>query len=176
MIDADCMYAIESFQWSHPETTGDIPPPMRAHTATLIDRKIVVYGGGYNSQYYSDTFVLDTLTRRWTRATFPSSAVLPPSRRAHTAEYYRGRLWIFGGGNGSEAVNDVWTLEVGVVPHPEKMRWERVAVQEGPRPGPRGYHTAHIIGSTMVIVGGSDGKECFNDVWCLDLGEWAWLC
>ena len=33
-------------QWTHPEVVGDLPPKCRAHTATLVDRKIVVFGGG----------------------------------------------------------------------------------------------------------------------------------
>lgn len=77
---------------------------------------------------------------------------------------------MFGGGNGSEAVNDVWTLEVGHSAIPSQMRWEKVRI-EGPAPGPRGYHTANIVGNVMVIIGGSDGKEGFDDVWCLHLGK-----
>ena len=41
-------------QWSHPETVGDAPPPSRAHTAILVDKKLVVYGGGQGGTYYLD--------------------------------------------------------------------------------------------------------------------------
>ena len=27
----------------------------------------------------------------------------------------------------------------------------------------------------MIVVGGSDGRECFSDIWCLDLGEMCLL-
>jgi hypothetical protein len=161
----------ETFQWSHPETLGQIPPPTRAHTATLVDRKLVIYGGGERGNYYKDVFVLDTITRRWTHAVFPSGAPEPAPRRAHTAVYYRGRVWVFGGGNGTEALNDVWALEAGNshLANAESMRWEFIPTQ-GKAPAPRGYHTANLVGNIMVVIGGSDGKECFRDIWCLNLG------
>jgi N-acetylneuraminic acid mutarotase len=158
----------ESFQWSHPEMSGELPPPCRAHTSTLVDRKLVVYGGGQGAHYYSDVFVLDTLARRWARADFGGGTV-PAPRRAHTAEHYRGRIYVFGGGNGTEAVNDVWALDVGAHALPDRMRWDKLDVR-GPRPCARGYHTANVVGDVMIIIGGSDGKECFMDVWCLHLG------
>lgn len=158
----------ETMQWTHPEMQGDIPPPCRAHTATLVDRRIVVFGGGEGPVYYNDVYILDTLHRRWTHVVFPDSMTIPPPRRAHTAVYYRGRVWVFGGGNGMEALNDVWTLEV--TSNVEKIRWVQVETR-GKKPMPRGYHTANLVGNVMVVVGGSDGRECFSDIWCLNLGR-----
>ena len=62
-------------QWTHPDTVGDIPPPCRAHTATLYDRKLLIYGGGLDLTYYDAVYVLDTTTRRWTR---PNPVILRP--------------------------------------------------------------------------------------------------
>ena len=152
-------------QWSHPDTLGDIPPPCRAHTATLIDRKIVIFGGGQGPVYYNSVYILDTVTRRWTRPNFHSA--VPATRRAHAAVCYHGKIWIFGGGNGMHALNDVWTLDVNVPV--DRMLWKEVETR-GRKPAARGYHTANLVGNVMVVVGGSDGKECFSDIWCLNLG------
>ena len=152
-------------QWTHPDAQGDSPPPCRAHTATLVDRKIVVFGGGQGPVYYNNVFVLDTVTRRWIKPNFTS--VVPAQRRAHTAVHYRSKIWVFGGGNGLKALNDVWTLDVSVPV--DRMRWEEVETR-GRKPAARGYHTANLVGNVMVVVGGSDGKECFSDIWCLNLG------
>ena len=146
---------------------GDIPPPCRAHTATLVDRRLVFFGGGEGPVYRNDVYILDTLTRHWQQPKFAKGAKVPPPRRAHTAVFYRNKVYVFGGGNGSQALNDLWTLDVGV--NVEKMKWEEVETK-GKKPAPRGYHTANLIGNVMVIVGGSDGKECFSDIWCLNLG------
>lgn len=158
----------ETMQWTHPELTGDIPPPCRAHTATLVDRKLIVFGGGEGPAYYNDVYILDTATRRWIHPLYPEGSALPPPRRAHTSVLYKNKLWIFGGGNGSTALNDVWTLDVGGPV--ERMRWEQIETI-GTAPTARGYHTANLIGNVMVVVGGSDGRECFSDIWCLNLGE-----
>jgi hypothetical protein len=95
---------------------------------------------------------------------------MPLPRRAHTTVLYRSKLYIFGGGNGVKALNDVWCLDTSVTV--EKMRWEQVKTS-GPRPGPRGYHTANLVANNMIIVGGSDGRECFSDIWVLNLGEFT---
>lgn len=185
-------------QWSHPEMLGDIPPPCRAHTATLVDRKIVVFGGGEGPVYYDTTYILDTTTRRWYAPAFPAQSqpqknaskqqssnpppapdpVHPAPRRAHTAVLYMGKIYIFGGGNGLTALNDLWVLDVSRLDTSMRsgssgsgLKWSLIETSGDP-PAPRGYHTANLIGNVMVIVGGSDGKECFSDVWCLNLGTW----
>lgn len=167
----------ETMQWSNPSTLGDIPPPCRAHTATLVDRRIVMFGGGESSRYYNDVYVLDTVTRTWSHPEFPeppedsvAPPTIPPRRRAHTAVLYRGRIWIFGGGNGTQALNDLWTLEVGNNASVERMKWEQIETK-GKKPSTRGYHTANLVGNVMIVMGGSDGKECFSDIWCLNLGR-----
>jgi UDP-N-acetylglucosamine:LPS N-acetylglucosamine transferase len=154
-------------QWTHPEMQGDLPPPCRAHSATLVGRKIVIIGGGENASYYNSVHVFDIPTRRWSRPTFTTTDV-PPPRRAHTTVLYQNKIWVFGGGNGLQALNDVWTLDVsGSL---DRMRWEQVAISGRKRPSPRGYHTANLVQNVMIVVGGSDGRECFQDIWCLNLG------
>ncbi|KAL1753756.1 hypothetical protein FB107DRAFT_264064 [Schizophyllum commune] len=165
------LFDTDTMQWTHPEMSGEIPPPLRAHTATLVDRKLVIFGGGQGAHYFDDVYVLDTTMRRWTKPN-PARPDMPKPapRRAHTAVYYRGKTWIFGGGNGMTALNDVWTLEI--TPANEYI-WEPVKIS-GPKPSCRGYHTANLIGSIMVVVGGSDGKECFSDMWYLNLETLEW--
>jgi hypothetical protein len=79
------------------------------------------------------------------------------------------------------ALNDVWTLDVSSIgngieregkerPKDFGMKWEEVETR-GRKPSARGYHTANIVGHVMVVIGGSDGKECFSDVWCLNLSS-----
>ncbi|KII84047.1 hypothetical protein PLICRDRAFT_179731 [Plicaturopsis crispa FD-325 SS-3] len=185
-------FDIDTMYWTHPDTYGHIPPPCRAHTATLVDRRLVVFGGGQGPVYYDTTYVLDTVTRTWTQIHLPrntgSNAFVHPSpRRAHTAVLYKGKIWIFGGGNGMTALNDTWTLDVSGVGRARGrddvgkeadgtamgMRWEMIETR-GRKPLPRGYHTANLVGNIMVVVGGSDGKECFGDVWCLNLDTRQW--
>jgi hypothetical protein len=154
-------------QWTHPEMQGDVPPPVRAHSATLIGRKIVVIAGGEGATYYNSVHVFDIPTRRWSRPTL-TTADVPPPRRAHTTVLYQSKIWVFGGGNGLQALNDVWTLDVGT--SLDRMKWEQITITGRKRPSPRGYHTANLVQNMMIVVGGSDGRECFQDIWCLNLG------
>lgn len=164
----------ETMQWTHPDTVGDLPPPCRAHTTTLYDRKLLIFGGGLASTYYDAVYLLDTTTRRWSRPNI-APGPSPAARRAHSAVFYKGKVWVFGGGTGLTALNDLWTLDVsgnaGSSSRP--MRWTELPTH-GKKPTPRGYHTANLVGNIMVVIGGSDGKESFTDVWCLNLDTLAW--
>lgn len=166
-------FNVDTMQWSHPETTGDAPPPLRAHSATAVDKRIFVFGGGSGTNYFNDLYILDTSSRHWTKIKYPHvpDGKLPIPRRAHTTWLYQGKIYMFGGGNGAKALNDVWTLDA-MVPYSE-MKWEEMSVK-GKIPGARGYHTANLVRDLVVIVGGSDGTFVFDDVWVLHLTTMTW--
>ncbi|OTA64021.1 galactose oxidase [Hypoxylon sp. EC38] len=117
---------------------------------------------------------------------------VPSARRAHTACLYKNGIYMFGGGDGVRALNDIWRLDVT---DPHKMSWKLVSgpstttssssssssganggtpVKDTSRPRARGYHTANMVGSKLIIYGGSDGGECFNDVWVYDVETHFW--
>jgi N-acetylneuraminic acid mutarotase len=144
-------------------------------TATAVGKKLVVFGGGDGPKYYNDVYVLDTTNFRWSK---PRVAGTPPSkRRAHTACLYKNGIYVFGGGDGVRALNDVWRLDVSDT---SKMSWKLIS-SASPSPTPsknevkdnkpkaRGYHSANMVGSKLIIYGGSDGGECFKDIWILDI-------
>ncbi|KAK4154738.1 Tip elongation aberrant protein 1 [Chaetomidium leptoderma] len=179
VLDAD------GFYWSTPHVVGDVPVPLRAMTCTAVGKKLVVFGGGDGPAYYNDVYVLDTVNLRWSRPRIMGDKV-PSKRRAHTACLYKNGLYVFGGGDGVRALNDIWRLDVSDM---SKMSWKLIS---GPssssvdgrspvtgkdlRPKARGYHTANMVGAKLIIYGGSDGGECFNDVWVYDVETQAWKC
>ncbi|ESK96735.1 conjugation with cellular fusion-related protein [Moniliophthora roreri MCA 2997] len=206
-------FDVEINQWSYPQTIGEQPPPSRAHSATLIDRsRILIFGGGQGTHYSNAVYILDTATRKWTKPIIvgdegkeeeKNPTWKPTARRAHSAVYYKGKVWVFGGGNGMTALNDVWTLDVWgagtagetisrpgtsnshqTTSHhgsPLRMEWKMVntkgmKTKDGTTmfPSPRGYHTANLVGNMMIVIGGSDGNNCFSEVWCLNLDTLQW--
>lgn len=79
---------------------------------------------------------------------------------------YGHKIIVFGGGNGANALNDVHALDVSDLSH---LEWTKLATQ-GREPIARGYHSMNLVGSKCIVYGGSDGQECFSDIYILDLG------
>jgi len=179
VFDADAMY------WSKPECIGEHPPPLRAMTTTVIGKKLIIFGGGDGPTYYNDVHVFDTTGNRYHRPKI--TGVLPSKRRAHTACLYKNGLYVFGGGDGVRALNDIWRLDVS---DPNKMNWKQISASSTNTtkseksagtgvdglPTARGYHTANMVTSKLIIYGGSDGVECFRDVWIVDVETLVWRC
>ncbi|KAH8648017.1 hypothetical protein BGZ60DRAFT_423429 [Tricladium varicosporioides] len=165
VLDADAFY------FSCPFVCGEIPVPLRAMTCTAVGKKLIVFGGGDGPAYYNDVYVLDTVNFRWSKPKIGGDRQ-PSKRRAHTACLYRNGIYVFGGGDGVRALNDVWRLDVADT---NKMSWKLISapssgsVEDKTKPKARGYHTANMVGSKLIIFGGSDGGECFRDVWVFDV-------
>ncbi|KAJ1855339.1 hypothetical protein GGH12_003682 [Coemansia sp. RSA 1822] len=161
----------ESMFWTRMKTHGDAVPPCRAHTATAVGTRLFVFGGGDGTQYFSDLFVLDVRTCVWERARV--TGVVPAPRRTHTCFHFGAHVYLFGGGDGHRALNDLWRVRT----EPEadgSYVWEEVETTGG-RPFPRGYHTSTLVGSQLVVFGGSDGQECFGDTSLLNLDTMEWV-
>jgi len=81
-------------------------------------------------------------------------------------------LYVFGGGDGNQALNEVYILDT------ERMLWaecKTTGVKGDSSPGPRGYHTSTLIDNSRILVfGGSDGQECFSDLHILDTASNVW--
>jgi len=51
--------------------------------------------------------------------------------------------------------------------------WTKITTT-GKAPSPRGYHTSNLIGNKVIVFGGSDGHECFSELFVLDLEKNHW--
>ncbi|KAH8149411.1 uncharacterized protein LAJ45_06490 [Morchella importuna] len=183
------VFDADSMSWSKPIVSGDIPPPLRAMTCTAVGRKLVIFGGGDGPTYYNDIYVFDTITNKYTRPKLREGTAVPSMRRAHTACLYRYGIYVFGGGDGVKALNDVWRLDVSDLSKPSwrsispsqplsRVGSSSTSLVDHPdrqaRPTARGYHTANMVGSKLIVYGGSDGDECFSDVWVFDVETSIW--
>ncbi|POW23459.1 hypothetical protein PSHT_00192, partial [Puccinia striiformis] len=144
-----------------------IPPPTRAHSATHLDGRIFIFGGGDGPNYFDVLYYLDTISLTWTKPRV--KGILPLTRRAHATVSYGTQLTIFGGGNGSRALFDAHALGLSDL---SNLEWRDLAIN-GQSPFNRGYHSANLVGSRCIIFGGSDGGECFSDIHILDLGTFS---
>jgi hypothetical protein len=165
---------IDTLTWSKPRTSGQIPPPCRAHSCTTVERdlgggkksySLYVFGGGDGPNYFNDLYVLSIDTLIWSKPKTEGEA--PSPRRAHTTCIWNQKIIVVGGGDGARALADVHTLDVSD-PHSLKWTWIRPL---GSPPIARGYHTSNLVKDKLIVYGGSDGHECFSDVHILDLGK-----
>ncbi|CAO3586069.1 unnamed protein product [Absidia cylindrospora] len=168
---------MDTLTWSKPRTSGTIPPPCRAHSCTSIEHEVgngrrvlflYIFGGGDGPNYFNNLYVLNTETFTWTK---PSTEGQPPSpRRAHITCAWNNNIIVVGGGDGARALADVHCLNLA---DPSRPVWSQMQ-HTGTAPIARGYHTSNLVKDKLIVFGGSDGHECFSDVFVLDLVANKW--
>ncbi|HEC69511.1 MAG TPA: prepilin-type N-terminal cleavage/methylation domain-containing protein [Candidatus Omnitrophica bacterium] len=120
-----------------PGDTFNLPgfaPGSGAGKVTITDRTDL-YGGGWQEA---------TSSANW------------PARYAHTSLVYDNKMWVLGGYDGSNYLNDVWYSTDGAT-------WTQVTVTS-----PftlRSQHTSLVYDNKMWVLGGYDGSNYLNDVW-----------
>lgn len=92
----------------------------------------------------------------------------PSERWGHSACYYQGNVYVFGGCCGGLHFSDVLVLNL------DTMVWTNM-VTTGQGPGPRDSHGALIVGNQMIVFGGTNGSKKVNDLHILDLGTKEWV-
>ncbi len=109
----------------------------------------------------------------------PVVGTTPGRRYGHTLVYSKPNIIVFGGNNGTETINDVWTLNVEKAP----FTWMKIDIT-GESPPARTYHSAALctMGSAtgmMVIFGGRGADQTpLADTWGLRKhrdGRWDWV-
>lgn len=175
---------LNSNKWKKIEGGGIVPSPRAAHASTSIDAlQMIVYGGatGGGSLASDDLFLLDLRKgdeiAQW--MVVPVVGQTPGRRYGHSIAFSKPNVLVFGGNTGSEAVNDVWCLNVEVAP----FSWSKLESQ-GKVPMTRVYHSAALctVGAAqgmMVIFGGrtQDGSS-LKDAWGFRRhknGKWDWV-
>lgn len=139
---------------------SSVPPPLRAHTATVIGSRIYVFAGCDANMCYSDLHVLDTETLWWSK---PKTFGTPPLPcRAHSASLIQNRyLIVFGGGDGPNYFNTLHLLDTAT------LTWYKPPTA-GAAPSPRRAHAAFVYSSDLYIYAGGDGVRALSDLYVLN--------
>jgi hypothetical protein len=144
------------------------PHPSPRDFYTMIfdpPRHRAVLFGGNDGRTFDDTWSFDPAVPAWTLISFPARE--PSARLSAGAAFDRlgDRLILFGGWGGSP-FDDTWSLALNQVP----PQWSLIA-PPGSCPSPRLEHTVVYDSrrNRMILFGGKDGTQFFNDVWQLDL-------
>ncbi|XP_022895904.1 acyl-CoA-binding domain-containing protein 6-like isoform X3 [Olea europaea var. sylvestris] len=99
---------------------------------------------------------------------YPKVAGANPSERwGHSACYYNGLIYIFGGCRGGVHFSDVLVCNL------ELMTWN-ILMTTGQGPRSRDSHSAVLVGHRMIVFGGTNGFKKVNDLYILDLHSREW--
>lgn len=129
----------------------------------ILGSKIYVFGGQVEGSFYNDlvAFDLNALQNPANHWEFliPNTGDqinpnVPAARTNHTIISYNDQLYLFGGTNGVQWFNDVWTYD------PKVNRWSQLDCI-GYIPAPREGHAAALVNDVMYIFGGrtEDGND-----------------
>ena len=169
----------------------------------LVGSKAVVFGGSDGTECFSDLWALDLDSLVWTEIKDPAldnsgGAVALRPLLAHTTTTVGSYLFVLAGHNGADFTNDLLAFNLGEAsnylsvalpvhgllipnlapPLPRllavTLAWEHKPTYGMP-PSPRGYHSAILADSRLLVCGGFEGSGVFEEVWCLDLGGSSFL-
>nr|XP_033811420.1 leucine-zipper-like transcriptional regulator 1 [Geotrypetes seraphini] len=91
---------------------------------------------------------------RWRRLP-PCDEFVGARRSKHTVVAYKDAIYVFGGDNGKNMLNDLLRFDV------KDCSWCR-AITTGTPPAPRYHHSAVVFGSSMFVFGGYTGDIYSN--------------
>lgn len=92
---------VETSTWHDVRCAGEPPPPRYGHTATLVGRRMFVFGGrGENNVVLKDMYLLDLDEWCWVKVNPTTTA--PTSRFDHADVLIGNKIVIFGGWDGKQ--------------------------------------------------------------------------
>jgi DNA-binding CsgD family transcriptional regulator len=141
-------YEASSGAWNRLE---DKPTPVSGAQAGVIGEKVYVPGGkGVDDSPIDLLEIYDLRDGSWEQG-----ARLPLPLSDYALAAYEGRLFLFGGWDGSSFVDQVLVYD------PAEDRWST----RSPLRRPLGEAAAAVSGSKIYLIGGTDGKKIYDDVW-----------
>lgn len=161
----------KQLRWYQPALRGTPPGPCNMHSADYVSsrREVYVFRGGNGREYLNDLHALNTRSLVWRKV--ETTGQIPQQRANHSSAILEetGELFIFGGWNGTERLNDIHVLDTATstwtAPH-----------AGGVLPHPRAGMTLTALRGRLYLFGGSGtSSKCFQDLQILDRQEMSWL-
>nr|BAN65775.1 kelch repeat/BTB/POZ domain containing protein [Babesia bovis] len=105
-------YNIATHTWTRVDFSGDVTPlAVRGHSACYFNHEIYIFGGFNGEQVFNTLYVFNPRTCAWRRQPMVSEGA-PLSRRQRSCMVpLENSVYIFGGFNGREWLNDTHMLE-----------------------------------------------------------------
>jgi leucine-zipper-like transcriptional regulator 1 len=97
----------------------------------------------------------------------PGGQPAPCQRSLHVATVLGDKMYIFGGYDGSNRVNDFYEFDI------TSRKWSLVP-SSGTPPSPRDRHTGVVHSTNFYVFAGFDGAQRVNDFFCFSFSTSKW--
>lgn len=144
-------YDIATSMWGSVHTLGEAPQKRTDHSVVLFRDSLLVFGGFDGHNRFNDLRELHLRERRWNNISAVRSTV-PRSRFGHTAVIYGHSMYIFGGWDGHDTLQELFEYNVS------SNMWIQLPLRGTP-PRARYRHTAVVCGDAMFTFGGVDKTQ-----------------
>ena len=115
----------DAYAWRKLNARGQHAAPRAHHTATFLDRKLVIFGGyGGSGRLFSEVEALDVDQLQW--SVLATKGQTPKPRFDHTASLAGTKLIVFGGRDNVMEIDDINILET------ETMTWQLMKQDPSP--------------------------------------------
>jgi len=160
-----------TLKWIPTQVDGISPGACNMHSADFIPhlREIFVFRGGDGSAYLNDLHALNVDTMKWRQIS--TSGKAPEPRADHASAYLSltKELFIFGGWNGRERLNDLHMLNL------ETFVWSQPKTG-GVSPQPRAGMTLTAVRDKLFVFGGNGTQSTVcNDVHLFDRSKMMFI-
>eukprot|EP00922_Rhytidocystis_sp_ex-Travisia-forbesii_P021443 GHVS01031400.1.p1 GENE.GHVS01031400.1~~GHVS01031400.1.p1 ORF type:complete len:874 (+),score=128.88 GHVS01031400.1:24-2624(+) len=153
-------------------TSTTNPRARTDHSCVMHNNNMLIFGGFDGQTRFGDLFSLDMEDFVWTLLSEDNATDQSPTERfGHSAIMYDDSMYIFGGWDGHDTLNDL--REFSTRTH-QWMACSRM----GRAPCPRYRHSAVVYGCCMFVFGGVDKRQSrFSDLYeyNMDKGLWAFV-
>eukprot|EP01097_Dermamoeba_algensis_P005731 TRINITY_DN3627_c0_g1_i1.p1 TRINITY_DN3627_c0_g1~~TRINITY_DN3627_c0_g1_i1.p1 ORF type:complete len:732 (+),score=161.29 TRINITY_DN3627_c0_g1_i1:33-2198(+) len=107
------VFDTDSMGWQQPEVTGEVPPPRCGHTANIIGKKMIVWGGVTPTGAVNEVYVLDLVNWSWINVQRIDGPLIT-ARAFHKSVTSQSLLLFYGGLIRDESVEEMFALETGI--------------------------------------------------------------
>eukprot|EP01127_Copromyxa_protea_P009545 TRINITY_DN2261_c0_g1_i1.p1 TRINITY_DN2261_c0_g1~~TRINITY_DN2261_c0_g1_i1.p1 ORF type:complete len:525 (-),score=82.62 TRINITY_DN2261_c0_g1_i1:143-1717(-) len=162
-------YDPERSEWSRYEPIGHGPSGRALATATVVGRKIYIFGGAnsvgnrHDTSGFCDLYALDIDTMTWSEVETKSTP--PQPCYGHSATYIGNNQILMFGGKGFQVTANISVFDIST------NEWKHMAFA-GNTLVPRWGHSATLHRNRFVVIyGGRDNNGYWNTFDVIDVGE-----
>lgn len=128
-----------------------------------------IFGGYDGKARYNDLHKFKLRNHKYSWARVETEGTLPLNRFGHSAVVCKEFMFIIGGWNGHDTMDDVFQYSF------LSNLWFEVRRIKGTRPKPRYRHSAIACKNEIIIFGGVDtSQQRFNDLYKFNVDQRRW--